>query len=104
MKSLLPILSCLTLVALCASASAQQPSPATPASAPKPAAKPSGLNLQDGDRFLYQPVLLDREVGVSETKEPTTTLPAQRGRTCVDVQVVRAGGRASDPLRICADT
>ncbi len=59
---------------------------------------------QDGDRFLYQPVLLDREVGVSETKEPTTTLPAQRGRTCVDVQVVRAGGRASDPLRICADT
>ena len=53
MKSLLPILSCLTLVALCASASAQQPSPATPASAPKPAAKPSGLNLQDGDRFLF---------------------------------------------------
>lgn len=56
------------------------------------------------DTFLYRPLYVDREVAVQETTTRSVTVPAQVGRTCVEVTVVRADGVASDPTPICLDS
>ena len=56
---------------------------------------------KDGDRYLYRPILLDREVPLAETTAATATVPAQTGKTCLDVQLVQTSGQASDFTRVC---
>lgn len=56
---------------------------------------------EPGDSYLW--TLLDPsqpEIAQS-TEEQTVTVPALPGRTCVQVQLVRANGRYSDPLKEC---
>ena len=57
---------------------------------------------EDGDVFLYRPVIIGELTKVEETSAPTATLELQRGQTCIEVTVVR-NGRASEPVQKCAD-
>ncbi|MET1153167.1 MAG: serine/threonine protein kinase, partial [Arthrobacter sp.] len=59
---------------------------------------------REGDLFIWTPVTALGQGEPERTGEPKVALPlAENDRTCIEVVVVRANGRASDPVRGCAD-
>jgi serine/threonine protein kinase len=59
---------------------------------------------RDDDLFIWTPVTALGQGEPERTGEPKAALPlAENDRTCIEVVVVRANGRASDPVRGCAD-
>ncbi|MFT4469155.1 serine/threonine-protein kinase [Arthrobacter sulfonylureivorans] len=59
---------------------------------------------RDDDLFIWTPVTALGQGEPERTGEPKAVLPlAENDRTCIEVVVVRANGRASDPVRGCAD-
>ena len=59
---------------------------------------------RDDDLFIWTPVTALGQGDAERTGEPKAALPlAENDRTCIEVVVVRANGRASDPVRGCAD-
>lgn len=59
---------------------------------------------QDGDAFVWYPYTLEGGDGQAQSVNGTSvTLPADpSGRTCIAVQLVRAGGTSGDETRGCA--
>jgi eukaryotic-like serine/threonine-protein kinase len=58
-------------------------------------------DAHDGDVFAWKVQVLGEETPFTKVKEPTITVPAQPGRTCLDVMVVRSDGRSSEPATEC---
>ncbi len=59
---------------------------------------------EDGDSFIWQEITLDGPQPAQNIAEPTVTLPgAHPDRTCIEVTLKRADGRASDPVRECVE-
>lgn len=56
---------------------------------------------QPGDRYIVDQVTNPELVPPTTTDEPTVTVPAQPGETCVKVSVWRSNGRESAPTRRC---
>jgi serine/threonine protein kinase len=56
---------------------------------------------KDGDSYIWVPVTLDGAGDSVRTDEPTATVPAESGRTCIEVILRRDKGRSSDPVRGC---
>ncbi|MEH3090225.1 MAG: protein kinase [Microbacterium arborescens] len=56
----------------------------------------------EGDSYLWYPVTLDGTGTPQRVQEASATVPADAsGRTCIEVQLVRANGGASDAVRGC---
>ncbi|WP_243231934.1 serine/threonine-protein kinase [Microbacterium sp. CIAB417] len=59
---------------------------------------------QDGDYYIWQQVVLSGETSSEKAQEPTVTFtPEGEGEVCIDVTLVRTGGRSSEPVRGCID-
>ena len=59
---------------------------------------------RDGDMFIWTPVTALGKGEPERTREDTITVPvAGNDRTCIEVVVLRANGKSSDPVRGCAD-
>ncbi|EMY34333.1 serine/threonine protein kinase [Arthrobacter crystallopoietes BAB-32] len=59
---------------------------------------------RDGDMFIWTPVTALGKGEPERTREDTVTVPvAENDRTCIEVVVLRANGKSSDPVRGCAD-
>ncbi|MFT4229307.1 MAG: serine/threonine protein kinase, partial [Microbacterium sp.] len=56
----------------------------------------------DGDVYAWRLQVLGEQARFERVDETAVTVPVQDGRTCVDVMVVRAGGRFSDEATGCA--
>ncbi|WP_434811398.1 serine/threonine-protein kinase [Microbacterium sp. bgisy189] len=56
---------------------------------------------QDGDVYVWYPYTLDTQGDSQTTEEATVTVPVDAGGVCIAVQVVRDGGRYSDPAKEC---
>ena len=57
-----------------------------------------------GDSYLYGAVDPMAETTYDQTDQPGASIAAQSGRTCIEVVLVRANGRSSEPVRSCVDT
>lgn len=56
----------------------------------------------DGDSYLWYPVTLDGTGAPQRVQDTSATVPADpSGRTCVEVQLVRANGGAGEAVRGC---
>ena len=55
----------------------------------------------DGDSYLYAVIDPASPLTTEITGQTSVTVPALPGRTCVQVQLVRANGRYSDPAKAC---
>ncbi len=55
----------------------------------------------DGDSYLYAVIDPASPLTTEITGETSVTVPTLPGRTCVQVQLVRANGRYSDPAKAC---
>ncbi|MDQ1217499.1 serine/threonine-protein kinase [Microbacterium arborescens] len=59
-------------------------------------------NPTEGDSYLWYPVTLDGASAPQRVEDETVTVPADpSGRTCIEVQLVRANGGAGDAVRGC---
>lgn len=59
---------------------------------------------RDGDMFIWTPVTALGKGEPERTREDRVTVPvAGNDRTCIEVVVLRANGKSSDPVRGCAD-
>ncbi|MEJ1091372.1 serine/threonine-protein kinase [Microbacterium istanbulense] len=59
---------------------------------------------EDGDSFIWQEITLDGPQAAQNIAETSVTLPgAHPDRTCIEVTLKRADGRASDPVRECVE-
>ncbi|MFS0713674.1 protein kinase [Microbacterium sp. 2P01SA-2] len=59
-------------------------------------------NPAEGDSYLWYPVTLDGASAPQRVEDETVTVPADpSGRTCIEVQLVRANGGAGDAVRGC---
>jgi len=59
-------------------------------------------NPAEGDSYLWYPVTLDGAAAPQRVEDETVTVPADpSGRTCIEVQLVRANGGAGDAVRGC---
>ncbi|WP_312183069.1 serine/threonine-protein kinase [Arthrobacter sp.] len=56
---------------------------------------------QEGDIYLWRSVTATSKGELVRTSEEQAVLPAAGGQTCIEVQVARANGRASEPAAIC---
>lgn len=57
---------------------------------------------QEGDIFLWRSVTATSKGELVRTSQAEAVLPAAGGETCIEVQVARANGRASEPAAVCA--
>ncbi len=57
---------------------------------------------QEGDVFRYQLIDPRGEAAPDSVVEPTVSVTALEGDTCVDIYLVRSNGRSSQPVRGCA--
>jgi serine/threonine protein kinase len=57
-----------------------------------------------GDSYLYGVVDPLAETSYEQTDQASASIPAQSGRTCIEVVLVRANGRSSEPARSCVET
>ncbi|NMR30334.1 protein kinase domain-containing protein [Crystallibacter degradans] len=59
---------------------------------------------RDGDLFIWTPVTALGKGEPQRTPDPGVSIPlAENDRTCIEVVVLRANGKSSDPVRGCAD-
>jgi eukaryotic-like serine/threonine-protein kinase len=59
---------------------------------------------RDGDLFIWTPVTALGKGEPQRTPDPGVSIPlAEKDRTCIEVVVLRANGKSSDPVRGCAD-
>ncbi|QCR39211.1 serine/threonine protein kinase [Microbacterium sp. SGAir0570] len=59
-------------------------------------------NPAEGDSYLWYPVTLDGASAPQRVEDETVTVPADpSGRTCIEVQLVRANGGAGEAVRGC---
>ncbi|MER1995517.1 MAG: serine/threonine-protein kinase [Arthrobacter sp.] len=56
---------------------------------------------QEGDIFLWRSVTATSKGELVRTSQPEAVLPAAEAQTCIEVQVARASGRASEPAAAC---
>ena len=56
---------------------------------------------QDGDIFLWRSVTATSKGELVRTSQAEAVLPATGPQTCIEVQVARANGRASEPAAVC---
>lgn len=56
---------------------------------------------QEGDIYLWRSVTATSQGELVRTAEPQAVLPATGSETCIEVQVARANGRASEPVAAC---
>ena len=57
---------------------------------------------QEGDIYLWRSVTATSQGELVRTAEPQAVLPATGGQTCIEVQVARSNGRASEPVAACS--
>lgn len=58
---------------------------------------------QEGDIYLWRSVTATAKGDLVRTSQPEAVLPATGTETCIEVQVARANGRASEPAAVCTD-
>ena len=56
---------------------------------------------QEGDIYLWRSVTATTRGELVRTSEEQAVLPAAGGQICIEVQVARANGRASEPAAVC---
>ena len=56
---------------------------------------------QEGDIFLWRSVTATSKGELVRTSQAEAVLPATGTQTCIEVQVARANGRASEPAAVC---
>ncbi|MER2133531.1 MAG: serine/threonine-protein kinase [Arthrobacter sp.] len=56
---------------------------------------------QEGDIFLWRTVTATSKGELVRTSQAEAVLPAAGAQTCIEVQVARANGRASEPAAVC---
>lgn len=56
---------------------------------------------QEGDIYLWRAVTATSQGELVRTAEAQAVLPAAGSQTCIEVQVARANGRASEPAAVC---
>ncbi|MBD8043029.1 protein kinase [Arthrobacter sp. Sa2BUA2] len=56
---------------------------------------------QEGDIYLWRSVTATSQGELVRTAEPQAVLPAAGGQACIEVQVARSNGRASEPVAAC---
>jgi len=56
---------------------------------------------QEGDIFLWRSVTATSKGELVRTSQAEAVLPAAGAQTCIEVQVARANGRASEPAAVC---
>lgn len=57
----------------------------------------------EGDYYLYRVQVPGREQASSRTESTTVRVPAEPGRTCVEIVLTRANGRDSEPAVACTE-
>ncbi|MGW9402398.1 serine/threonine-protein kinase [Arthrobacter sp. NPDC055585] len=57
---------------------------------------------QAGDIYLWRSVTATAKGELVRTSQAEAVLPAAGAQTCIEVQVARANGRASEPVAVCA--
>ncbi|UPO77684.1 serine/threonine-protein kinase [Arthrobacter sp. Helios] len=57
---------------------------------------------QEGDIYLWRSVTATSQGELVRTAEPQAVLPATGNETCIEVQVARSNGRASEPVAACS--
>ncbi|MFF2823024.1 protein kinase [Arthrobacter koreensis] len=56
---------------------------------------------QEGDIYLWRSVTATSKGELVRTSEAEAVIPATGAQTCIEVQVARANGRASEPAAVC---
>lgn len=56
------------------------------------------------DKYLVEELSTGKQEPYRETSEPTITVPAQPGQTCINVTLRRGNGQVSAPVRGCVDS
>lgn len=57
----------------------------------------------EGDKYIYEQFLAE-EQPVDDVDEPTVSVPAQPGQTCIEVMLRRSNGSVSSPQRECVES
>ena len=58
---------------------------------------------EEGDSYIWQLVDLSGSAEAATIPDPTVTIEASAGQTCLDVILRRGDGRSSEPVRGCVD-